>query len=496
MENNENKVTIKLERHKWPDEIKKARKKRNTIILIVASVVTSFILGMLVSPRTGVPFLSKDDSITRFEAVYNELRTNWFFGKEMDDVDSELINNAINGMLNENGDIHTSYMTAQEASDFSTSIDQEFVGIGVQYTANDLNLVTRVYKDSPAEKAGMQPGDIFHAVDGVSIADLNSDEIKEMIVGDPGTEVVVTVLRKNEPIDFKMIRAAVSAVAYGEILDSGVAYLEISSFGRNLAEVVKVYLDDFIEAGADKLIIDLRDNGGGYLQAINELSRLFFENGQTVYTEEFVKGKDTLYSVSSSKKSEYDFDYIVLLQNENSASASEVFAIAMRENNQSKIVGVNSYGKGTVQTQTQFSDGSVLKITIAKWNSPHGNNIDKVGISPDVEIKLHDIFYTPYYEMEDESKVKYDQVDGSVHYLQQAMNYLGIHHGRVDGYFDHTTLQSLRKFQSEYNLASDDFIQQETVKAAYSAVVRKWAYDKKTDDVQLNKAVEVILGES
>lgn len=496
MENNENKVTIKLERHKWPDEIKKTKKKKRSIALISAAIVVSFVLGMFLSPRSGVPFIGGNDSLNRFEAVYNELRNNWYFGKEMEDVDNDLINNAIIGMLNENGDIHTSYMTAEEALAFSSSIDQEFVGIGVQYTANDLNLVTRVYKNSPAETAGIQAGDIFSAVNGTDIAGLTSDEIREMIIGEAGTDVEISVLRKNEPMTFNMTRAEVSTVAYGEVLASGVAYLEIASFGRNLANVVKVYLDEFIEQGATELIIDLRDNVGGYLQAINELSRLFFDNGDVVYTEEFVSGDDTLYTVSKSERENYNFKNIVLLQNENSASASEVFAIAMRENEQYQIVGVNSYGKGTVQTQTQFSDQSVLKITIAKWNSPHGNNIDKVGIKPDVEVKLHDIFYTSYVEMEEGSKVRIDEVNESVHYLQQSMNYLGIHNGRTDGYFDHTTLQSLRAFQEEYNLPKNDYIDENTVKTAYSAVVRKWAYDRKSDDVQLKKAIEVVMSGS
>lgn len=497
MENNDNKVSIKLERHLWPDEIAQARKKRRIITLIVGSIIVSFALGMILSPKTGVPFIGgNDDSLNRFEAVYNELKNNWYFGREMDDVSNDLIDNAILGMLDKNGDIHTSYMTADEALDFSSSIDQEFVGIGVQYTGNDMNLVTRVYKESPAEKAGLQEGDIFTHVDGKSIEGLNSDEIREMIVGEVGTEVVLTILRKNEVMTFPIIRDAVSAIAYGEIVEKGVGYLEIASFGRNLADVVKVYLDDFLAKGADSLIIDLRDNGGGYLQAINDLSAIFFENNDIVYSEEFVDGKQTIYNVTKSQKSEYDFKEIVILQNESSASASEVFATAMRENNKTQIIGVKSYGKGSVQTQRQFSDGSVLKITIAKWMTPFGNSIDKVGIEPDVEVKLHDIFYMPYVEMEEGAKVRFDAVDESVFYMQEAMNYLGIHHGRTDGYFDNTTLQSFYQFQSEYNLDKQDSIDQETLKAAYSAVVRKWAIDRKVDDAQLNKAIEVVKGES
>lgn len=495
MENKDKKVTIKLERHLWPDEIKRVRKKRRSVALVIGTVVVSFILGMLVSPKTGVPFITGPSELSRFESVYNELRNNWYFGKEMEDVDNDLITNAIVGMLEKNGDIHTSYMTAEEAKEFSSSIDQEFVGIGVQYTGNGLNLVTRVYKNSPAEKAGMQAGDIFSAVDGISIDGLDSDQIKELIVGEAGTEVSITVKRKNEEKTFDIVREAVSAIAYGEVLQPGVGYLEISSFGRNLADAVEVYLDDFIRQDAKHLIIDLRDNGGGYLQAINELSKFFFENGDVVYTEEFLKGKDSLYTVSSSKKEKYPFEEIVILQNEGSASASEVFALAMRENKGSTILGVNSYGKGSVQTQTQFSDGSVLKITIAKWNSPHGNNIDQVGIAPDVEVKLHDIFYLPFIEMEASAIVRFDSVDASVAYMQTAMNYLGLHHGRTDGYFDNSTLQSLRRFKKEYNLSMTDYIDQETMTSAYSAVISKWAYERQTDDVQLNKAIEVVLGE-
>ena len=496
MENNDNKISIKLERHKWPDEIKKAKRQRRGILIITASIIISFSLGMILSPKKGGSIIGGNDNLSRFEAVYNELKNNWYFGREMDNVGSDLIDNAIIGMLKENGDIHTSFMSAEEAKNFSNSIDQEFVGIGVQYTGNNLNLVTRVYKDSPAEKAGILAGDIFYEVDGNPIEGLDSDEIKKLIIGDAGTKVEVTILRKNEPITFTMTRAEVSAIAFGEVLESGVAYLEISSFGRNLGSIVQAYLDDFIAQGATELVIDLRDNGGGYLQAINDLSRLFFENNDIVYSEEFTDGKETIYNVSKSEKANYPFDNIVLLQNENSASASEVLAMAMRENNNTQIVGVTSYGKGTVQTQTQFSDQSVLKLTIARWLSPHGTSIDEVGIVPDVESRLHDIFYTPYFEMEEGSKVRYDEVDGSVAYMQIAMNFLGIHHGRQDGYFDHSTLQSLQQFQTDHNLPVQDYIEQDTLKAVYSAVMGKWSLDRKENDIQLNKAIEVVLGES
>ena len=321
---------------------------------------------------------------------------------------------------------------------------------------------------------------------------LSSDEIKALIIGEAGTNVNVEFLRDGKPVIIDITRGNVSAVVWGEIIEPGVAYLEISSFGQQLAASTRPYLDDFLSKGADQLIIDLRDNGGGYLTAINELSKLFFENNDVIYSEEFLKGKTTVYNVKESEKASYPFKDIVLLLNGNSASASEVLALAMKENLGTKIVGVTSYGKGTVQTQRAFNDKSSLKITIAKWMSPHGNNINGIGIEPDFEVKLPEIFNTKFPTLEENEIVKFDSVSESVSYIQKALTYLNYHKGRTDGYYDQATQNALFAYQNTMQFTQNSDINQERLSQLYSSVVKDWSMNRSSKDVQLQKAIEVI----
>lgn len=491
MEKEEKKYSIKVERHVWPDEIAKTRKNRRVIYLSVAAILVSFILGWQFSDLNKSTSIigGSNETVSRFDRVYKELLNNWYFGNEMENPKEELITNAIKGMLNENGDIHTSYMTSEELLGFTNSINMDFVGIGVQYFPGDgANIITRVFKDSPAEKSGVQVGDIISKVDGVSLQGLTSEEIQSKIIGEEGSIVSIEFIRNEEALKIDIPRGAISAVVWGEMIDDDLAYLEISSFGQTLAESTEEYLADFINQGAKKLIIDMRDNGGGYLQSINEMARIFFDNNDVVYQEEFTDGTKKVYNVSESKKAQYAFDDIVVLINEASASAAEVLTMALQENLGVQVIGNTSYGKGTVQTQSVFGDGSSLKITIAKWMSPHGKNIHEVGIEPDIKVLQHDIFYKSYVEVE--GAIAYDSVHEAVSYVQTALDYLGIYKGRTDGYFDQATLDALRTFQDS------DEITQTTVKNVYAQVVSDWSRNKAQRDIQLNKAIEVIQNES
>ena len=181
-----------------------------------------------------------------------------------------------------------------------------------------------------------------------------------------------------------------------------------------------------------------------------------------------------------------------MLLNENSASASEVLALAMKENLGTKIVGVTSYGKGTVQTQRAFNDQSSLKITIAKWMSPHGNNINGIGIEPDFEVKLPEIFNTKFPTLEENENVKFDSVSESVSYIQKALTYLNYHKGRTDGYYDQATQTALFAYQKAMSFEQNSGINQERLSQLYSSVVKDWSMNRSTKDVQLKKAIEVI----
>ena len=491
-ENNDNKVSIKLERHRWPDEIEREKRKRRRKIILVITIVLSFGFGwqlnsILRKQKVYVGF--KETS--RFDNVYNDVLNYWYFIDQYENPKDELIDHAIKGMLEQNEDPHTSYLTEQESEGLQQSINRDFEGIGVQYQAGESNLVTRVFKGSPAEKAGVLPGDIIYKVDGETIEGLDSDEIRDKILGESGTTVNVEFIRKGEHVKFDIKRDKIHALVWGELVAENVAYLEITSFGNNLAENIKLYLDDMIKEGADRLIIDLRNNGGGYLKAIEEISPIFFENNDVVYQEDHREKENKIYNVSRSEKINYPFKKIVILQNENSASASEVLTLAMRENLNTEVVGVTSYGKGTIQVQKRYQDKSVLKLTVAKWLSPNGNNIDQIGIEPDVEVRLADIFYEPFVELDDE-QIKYDTVHDSVAYVQKALEYLGEHNGRTDGYFDDKTLLALNNFQSKNNYEKTDYIDKDLMVKVYSAVVSDWSLNQEDRDIQMHKAIEVV----
>lgn len=491
-ENNDNKVSIKLERHRWPDEIEREKRKKRRKIILVLTIALSFGFGWQLNSilRKQKIYIGYKET-NKFDNVYNDVLNYWYFIDKYENPKEELIDHAIKGMLEQNEDLHTTYLTEQESEGLQQSINRDFEGIGVQYQAGDSNLVTRVFKGSPADKAGVLAGDIIYKVDGEVIEGLDSDEIRDKILGESGTVVNVEFIRQGKHINLDIKRDKIHALVWGEMLDKEVGYLEITSFGNNLAESIKLYLDDMIEEGASRLIIDLRNNGGGYLKAIEEISPIFFDNNDVVYQEDHRQEENKIYNVSKSEKQNYPFEKIVILQNENSASASEVLTLAMRENLDTEVVGVTSYGKGTIQVQKRYPDKSVLKLTVAKWLSPSGQNIDQVGIKPDVEVKLADIFYEQFVELEEEI-VKYDTVHDAVAYAQKALVYLTQHQGRTDGYFDKDTLVALNKFQEKYGYDKTDYIDKDIMVKLYSAVVSDWSMNKDERDIQLHKAIEVV----
>lgn len=488
------KVSIKLERHRWPDEIAKDQQKRRKAFKIVIAIIVAFLLGTQFNKISNLAAGPTDAhaGVERFERVYRDLLASWYFKTEMEQPESEMIDNAIKGMLEKNGDQHTSYMTQEEMNNLNESINMNFDGIGVQYYAgNGANIITRVFKGSPAEGAGLLAGDVLSKVDGVEIKTVDREKIQELIMGKEGTPVKVEVLRDQKPIEFDIKRGKINALVWGEVRD-GVGYIEISSFGKNLADATKLYLDEFLEHGVDKLVIDLRDNGGGYLQAIEDIARIFFDNDEVVYKEDFMNNSEKVYKVSDSEKAQYPFKDIAVLINEKSASASEVLTLALQENRGVKVVGVNSYGKGTVQTQHEYSDKSALKVTIAKWNSPKGNNIHGTGIKPDVEVKLPAIFYTNFVVLDDSKEIHVDTVHEAVVYTQNALKFLGYHNGRTDGYYDTKTSEALMKYKAELSLEVNDTIDHSIQEQLYSSVVSEWSSNRNARDVQLQKAIEVV----
>lgn len=493
-QNNDEKISIKLERYRWPDELEKERKKRQHTAIIIIAVIGSFLLGFLTrSFFSGNQTLVGDNSLARFETVYYDLLDKWYFINDFDDLKETLINNAINGMLELNGDPHTSYMTQEEVSDLLSSINMNFEGIGVAYVpVGDTFMVTRVYRDSPAEKAGVQVGDVMYQVNGELIAGLDSATLQSKIKGTKGTDVNVSFIRGETQVDFTITRDAINALVWGNIIDDSIGYLEISSFGDGLATAVEAYLKDFKEAGISRIIIDLRSNGGGFLGAVEELGSLFFDKGVTIYNEEFTDGTTRNYVVTNSKRSEYPISSMAVLIDEGSASASEVLALALKENINAEIVGVRSYGKGTAQITRQYSDSSALKVTVAKWFSPSGVSIHGTGIEPTEPVYLDDVFYVAFPELAEGISIQYDTVSEQARYVQLALRYLGYHNGRVDGYFDTATKNALINYSQTHDLDSSDIITNDVLLSLYRSITMDWNQHRDERDLQYQKAIEVV----
>lgn len=498
---NDNKKIIKVEKHKWPDEIMKEKKARRQKFLIVLACILCFVGGIFVSTglsgSSSSPIASSGSNITaadadKYQEISDILSTQWYFGKDIDDIDSYLMEKAINGIANENeSDEHTQYMNPESASSLMTSLSGSLTGIGIQYyQMNDSILVEKVYIDSPAEESGMKEGDIILKVDGVDIAGKEIDEIKTMITGESGTKVTVQVKRGSDKIDIEMTRAKVSVSAYGYIRD-GVGVLELSSFSDNSAEEIQRYLDVFKDKKVKNIVIDLRDNGGGYVNTAIDIAGLFVGSDKVVLYQEDKKGDITSYTTGNVDKT-YEFDSMSILVNQNTASASELLTAALKEHIGASVVGVKTYGKGTVQNSVTFADESIFKFTIAEWLTPSKEKIHKVGITPDYEVKLDDA--VTYGSTGDENSYKVDSVGSGVGDMQMYLSFLGYNVDRKDGYFSQTTLDAVKQFQKDQGLEDSGEITPDLVSSAVSAAARKWHDGKDTLDTQMLKALEVVSG--
>lgn len=496
MSENDNKVRVKLERHMWADEIEAKRRKRKTLTLVVTSIVLSLVVGVFVGRQidrqiTTVSSNPTENRMTKIDVISSIMSNNWYFASSIDDVETKILDQALYGMTSFDEDKHTTYMSSEEIESFTTSINMGFVGIGVQYTSLDgINVVEKIFKDSPAEKAGVLAGDIINKVDGIDIAGKTSTEIASMVKGEKGSEVVIEFLRQGEAVVLSIIRDEVNNTAFGYMLDEDTGYLEIYGFGNSTAEECKRYLEDMMNSNMKNLIIDLRDNGGGYLDALVDISSLFLEKNTVVMQQVFANG-----DVKESKTVGGNFvnvDDIVILINGNTASASEVLTMALLEKYPNTFtVGDVSYGKGTVQTTKYFSDGSAIKYTTSKWISPNGVWVNGEGIKPDFEVKLHDILYMSYQAMEDNEVYTLDSVSTFNETTQEALDFLGYKISRFDGYFDQITIDALNKFKEDYDLEKDSMLDQKTFETLVSAIKKEWSYND-SKDLQLEKAKELL----
>lgn len=291
---------------------------------------------------------------------------------------------ALKAVVDSLGDEYSEYLTKKETDEWESYLNGEFSGIGISFQKNDNGeyQVTEVFKDSPAEKSGIKAGDIILKVDGNLYK--TSEEMSEHIRGKSGTTVELVLMRDNKEISASITRETVKEkTVYSKVMDDGSGYIMIKSFEDGTAKEFETELSAFEKQGIKSMVIDLRDNGGGYIDEGMEIADRLLKEGTITYMED-VKGKRKYFN-SDEKATKIKYTVLV---NENTASTSEILTAAIKDNNGGKIVGTKTFGKGIVQETTKFKDGSSLKLTVLRYFSPKGKVIHKKGIKPDVEVKF------------------------------------------------------------------------------------------------------------
>ena len=344
-----------------------------------------------ISIITGKNYLAVTKDLKKVVDTYYAIVDNYYGELDRD----KLIDGAVEGMISSVGDTFTSYSDTDSTSSFDETINGSYEGIGCTVaTLEDGTIsVIDMFENSPSYKAGLKVGDIILKVDGESYEGKNSNDISNYIKNSGKSKIVLTVKRDNEEkdISINLSKVEIPHVSSKVIEQDSkkIGYIKISLFASNSYKQFKNKLDELENSNIDDLIIDVRDNSGGYLSSVTDICNLFLDKGKVIYQLEDSKGKVKKKDTTKEKR-KYD---IVVLINGGSASASEILASAIKESYGGDIVGTNSYGKGTVQQTKKLLDGSMIKYTTQKWLTPDGNSINEVGVTPTKVVELNEEYF-------------------------------------------------------------------------------------------------------
>lgn len=333
------------------------------------------------NPPQGVDFapLWKAWSILNEKYVHPEKAT-----------DQDKVWGAISGLAQSFNDPYTVFFPPREAEFFESEVRGNFSGIGVEIgMENNVLTVIAPLKGTPADKAGLLAGDKIIKINATSTAEITLDEAISLIRGEQGTPVKLTIVREGtkEPIEKTVIRDTINIpIVDTKKRDDGVFVINLYSFSATSPDLFRKALREFVESGSDKLILDLRNNPGGYLEAAIDMASWFLPAGKAVVTEHFGKGKDDeVYRSKGYDVFNKNLKFVILL-NKGSASASEILAAALHEHGVAKLIGEKSFGKGSVQELLDVTPDTSLKVTVAEWLTPKGEQISGRGLAPDISV--------------------------------------------------------------------------------------------------------------
>lgn|SRR5574341_244811 len=381
---------------------------RNLILGILGLILLGLVFGAGVATGIGLnaiqgggiaaPFLpsaapttdsseQEDVDLSVFWEAWNTLHQYFYYDLP---GDQDLVYGAIRGMVDAVGDPYTAFVTPDVAEILREDNTGTFEGIGayVEEAPEGGVHIIRVFEGAPAEEAGLRAGDVVIAVDGQPVTDMILNEALLLIRGPAGTEVTLTVVRQGEsrPLDITVTRGRIEipTVEY-RMLDNNIGYVALFEFNASSSERLEAAVRDLLDQGAESLILDLRDNPGGFLDQSIKIADVFLDQG-TVLIERDVEGNEEIHTSKNGGLAE-DIPLVVLI-NGNSASASEIVAGAIKDRGRGTLIGQTSFGKGSVQLLFDLSDGSQLRVTFATWYTPDDHSINGSGVEPDIVVEL------------------------------------------------------------------------------------------------------------
>ncbi len=370
------------------------------IIIIIGSV---FMMGAFVGSKNQLqadqldavvnkenPLAAKVD-FAPFWKVWQTLNEKYVSTKHPLPNDQAKVWGAAQGLAASLGDPYTVFFPPAESKMFQSDISGNFEGVGMEIDTKDGVLtVISPLKGSPAEKAGVKAGDKIIKINASSTIDMTTDAAVKIIRGPKGTPVTITVMRegRNAAFDIKMIRDVIDVPTIEtQLRKDGIFVITLDSFTATSPELFRNALRQFVDSGSNKLILDLRGNPGGYLEAAVDMASWFLPQGKLIVSEDFGKnGSPQYYRSKGYNIFDNNLKFIILVDN-GSASASEILAGALQEQGRAKLVGVNTFGKGSVQELVPITADTSLKVTVARWLTPNGTSISEGGLKPDYEVK-------------------------------------------------------------------------------------------------------------
>ena len=381
-------ITIKTPKPKN----KKFNKKLHKTILLVLSALLLFTSGWLVGGNKislGAKSLSvvsensSDDlSTDGLQELYDDLKSN--YDGQLDN--QALIDGLKKGVVAAAGDTYTQYFSVKETEEFNSELNGTFEGIGAELgKEGDFITIIAPIKGAPAEKAGIRPKDIIIKIDGQSSTGITVADAVKKIRGEKGTTVTLTIIRDGEQLEVPIIRDTIDIPSVEHKVEDGVGIIEISRFSDDTTGLVKKAAQEFTDAGIKRIVLDLRGDPGGLLDQAVGVSSVWLPKGSTVLEEK--RGGETIKTFTTTDSPILKDVKTVILIDEGSASASEIVSGALKDNGVATLMGTKSYGKGSVQQLINLKSGGSLKVTIARWYTPGGKNIDKEGIEPDVKVE-------------------------------------------------------------------------------------------------------------